>query len=72
LLALLALAIVLLQNFVGIVMVIAMLTLPAGSASNIAKNLVSLMVYSALASALFSAGGLVLGWALDLPVGAER
>ncbi|MDR1212144.1 MAG: metal ABC transporter permease [Spirochaetaceae bacterium] len=70
LLALLALAIVLLQNFVGIVMVIAMLTLPAGSASNIAKNLVSLMVYSALASALFSAGGLVLGWALDLPVGA--
>ncbi|MDR0389778.1 MAG: metal ABC transporter permease [Spirochaetaceae bacterium] len=70
LLSLLALAIVLLQNFVGIVMVIAMLTLPAGSASNIAKNLASLMVYSVLASVIFSAGGLVLGWVLDVPVGA--
>jgi zinc transport system permease protein len=70
LLAFLALAIVLLQNFVGIVMVIAMLTLPAGSASNIAKSLASLMAYSVLASILFSTGGLALGWILDLPVGA--
>jgi zinc transport system permease protein len=47
-----------------------MLTLPAGSASNIAKSLASLMAYSVLASILFSTGGLALGWILDLPVGA--
>jgi ABC-type Mn2+/Zn2+ transport system permease subunit len=28
------------------------------------------MAYSVLASAVFSSGGLVLGWVLDLPVGA--
>jgi len=65
-----AIAVVLLQTFVGIVMVIAMLTLPAGTAGFSAKNMASMMVLAWLYSSLFSIGGLVAGWTLDLPVGA--
>lgn len=65
-----AIAVVLLQTFVGIVMVIAMLTLPAGTAGFSAKNMASMMVFAWLYSSLFSIGGLVAGWTLDLPVGA--
>jgi zinc transport system permease protein len=70
LLALTAIAIVLLQTFVGIVMVIAMLTLPAGTAGYFAKNLKGMIGMSIVFSALFSSGGLALGWRFDLPVGA--
>jgi zinc transport system permease protein len=70
LLAVTAAAIVLLQTFVGIVMVIAMLTLPAGSAGVFARSLGWMMFLGSLFSALFSAAGLALGWALDLPIGA--
>jgi zinc transport system permease protein len=70
LLAVTAVAIVLLQTFVGIVMVIAMLTLPAGAAGYFARSLRGMMFLSCLFSALFSAGGLFLGWALDVPAGA--
>jgi zinc transport system permease protein len=70
LLAVTAMAIVLLQTFVGIVMVIAMLTLPAGSAGVFARSLGRMMLLGAVFSALFSVAGLALGWALDLPVGA--
>ncbi len=65
-----AVAIVLLQTFVGIVMVIAMLTLPSGTAGFSARNMISMMILSTLYSALFSAGGLVIGWQLDIPTGA--
>jgi zinc transport system permease protein len=70
LLAITAVAIVLLQTFVGIVMVIAMLTLPAGTAGYFARSLAGMMFLSCGFSALFSTGGLVLGWSFDLPVGA--
>jgi zinc transport system permease protein len=70
LLAVTAAAIVLLQTFVGIVMVIAMLTLPAGSAGVFARSLGWMMFLGCVCSALFSVAGLALGWALDLPVGA--
>ncbi|MGH0052759.1 MAG: metal ABC transporter permease [Sphaerochaetaceae bacterium] len=63
-------AVVLLQTFVGIVMVIAMLTLPAGTAGYRAKNLASMMVFATLFSFLFSFAGLVVGWGFDIPVGA--
>ena len=43
-LAVTAVAVVLLQTFVGIVMVIAMLTLPSGTAGYAAKNLAAMMV----------------------------
>jgi len=65
-----AVAIVLLQTFVGIVMVIAMLTLPSGTAGFSAKNMLTMMGLATLYSAVFSAGGLVIGWQLDIPTGA--
>jgi zinc transport system permease protein len=73
-----AAAIVLLQAFVGIIMVIAMLVLPAGTASCIGRarrygpgsSLAAMMVWGAVFSGVFSVAGLALGWSLDLPVGA--
>jgi zinc transport system permease protein len=70
LLSVTAAAIVLLQTFVGIVMVIAMLTLPAGSAGVFSRSLGWMMFLGCIFSAGFSAAGLALGWALDLPIGA--
>jgi len=70
LLGLTAVAIVLLQTFVGIVMVIAMLTLPSGCAGVFSKSLSSMMISSCLFAAFFSVSGLVSGWIFDLPVGA--
>jgi zinc transport system permease protein len=65
-----AVAIVLLQTYVGIVMVIAMLTLPAGTASFSSKNMGMMMLLAYIYATLFSVGGLVIGWKTDLPVGA--
>jgi zinc transport system permease protein len=70
LLAVTAAAIVLLQTFVGIVMVIAMLTLPSGTAGAFSRSIPSMMISSCVFSALFSVLGLFLGWAFDIPVGA--
>lgn len=65
-----AVSIVLLQSFVGIIMVIAMLTLPAGTASYVAKSLSGMMLFAWLFSAVFSVAGLWLSWLMDLPAGA--
>ena len=65
-----ATAVVLLQTFVGIVMVIAMLTLPAGTAGFVVKNLAGMMVFGCLFSALFAVGGSSLRWVFDSPAGA--
>jgi zinc transport system permease protein len=70
LLGLTAVAIVILQTFVGLVMVIAMLTLPAGCASTFSRTLGGMMASSCLFSAFFSIAGLVSGWFFDLPIGA--
>ncbi len=70
LLSVTAVAIVLLQTFVGIVMLIAMLTLPAGMAGYRAKNLAGMAIAASLWAAFFSCGGLALGWHFDLPAGA--
>jgi zinc transport system permease protein len=70
LLAVTAVAIVLLQTFVGIVMVIAMLTLPAGCAAVFSRSLAGMMILSGVFSIVFSATGLAAGWVFDLPVGA--
>ncbi|HOX31175.1 MAG TPA: metal ABC transporter permease [Spirochaetales bacterium] len=69
-LAVVAVAVVLLQTFVGIVMVIAMLTLPAGTAGFRARNLAGMMVGATALSAAFSALGLAASWSADLPAGA--
>ncbi len=65
-----AVAVVVLQTFVGIVMVIAMLTLPAGTAGYFAKNLGGMMLIGSFLSLVFSILGLAVSWALDLPSGA--
>jgi zinc transport system permease protein len=70
LLGITAIAIVLLQTFVGIVMVIAMLTLPAGCAGVFSRSLGGMMAASCLFSVLFSVSGIVSGWIFDLPIGA--
>jgi len=70
LLGITAIAIVLLQTFVGIVMVIAMLTLPSGCAGVFSRSLAGMMITSCLFAAFFSVSGLVSGWVFDLPVGA--
>jgi len=65
-----AIAVVLLQTFVGIVMVIAMLTLPAGTAGYIGRNLAGMMILSWIFSSIFSFAGLAMSWHYDLPSGA--
>ncbi|GAB6276638.1 MAG: metal ABC transporter permease [Rectinema sp.] len=70
LLIVIAVAIVLLQTFVGIVMVIAMLTLPAGTAGYFSRNLAGMMMNATILSLVFSVSGLVLSWHFDLPAGA--
>ncbi|MDR0785313.1 MAG: metal ABC transporter permease [Treponema sp.] len=64
-----AVAVVLLQTFVGIVMLIAMLTLPAGTASG-ARSLASMMARSSAFAMLFFLTGLFFGWTFDFPIGA--
>jgi zinc transport system permease protein len=69
-LAVVSIGVVLLQTFVGLVMVIAMLTLPAGTASYRARSLAGMMVWGTLLSGIFTVAGLAASWALDLPAGA--
>ncbi len=69
-LAVTAIAVVLLQTYVGIVMVIAMLTLPAGTSGYFARNLAGMMAIGTLFSVAFSVVGLAISWGLDLPSGA--
>ena len=70
LLAVTAIAIVLLQTFVGIVMVIAMLTLPAGCSQGFSRSLGGMMCLSSIFAAVFSVCGLAAGWVFNLPVGS--
>jgi len=65
-----AVAVVLLQTFVGIVMVIAMLTLPAGTSGYIARSLAVMMWLGFIFSTLFTVSGICASWYLDTPAGA--
>jgi zinc transport system permease protein len=70
LLCLIALSVVILVQLVGLILVIALLTLPAAVARHHVNNLGPLMVLSTVLSALFCTGGLALAYAPDLPAGA--
>jgi zinc transport system permease protein len=70
LLGLTALTVVLLSTVVGIILVIALLTLPAATAANFARRLGPIMVLGALISLGLTWGGLALSYAPDLPAGA--
>ncbi|RJX28654.1 MAG: metal ABC transporter permease [Desulfarculus sp.] len=70
LLALTALTVVLLSTVVGIILVIALLTLPAAIAANYARRLWQIMALAVLISMAFTTGGLALSYGPDLPAGA--
>jgi zinc transport system permease protein len=70
LLGITALTVVILSTVVGLVMVIALLTLPAAVASHFCRRLWSIMAAAMAASALFTSLGLGLAYGPDLPAGA--
>lgn len=70
LLTLCALTIVTLLYVVGVVLVIALLTLPVAIAGRLARRLWQMMALAAALSALLTSAGLALSYAPDLPVGA--
>ncbi len=69
LLLLIALTIVLLIRIVGIVMVIALLTLPPAISGNFVRSIMQMMIVSIALCMFFIAGGLGLSYQLDLPSG---
>lgn len=70
LLGITALTVVLLLTVVGIVMVIALLTLPVAIAGRFSKTLWQMMALSVLLSSVFTTAGLVLSYSPNLPAGA--
>jgi zinc transport system permease protein len=70
LLCLIALTIVLLIKVVGIILIIALLTMPASLSSHYTKNLRKMMYMSIFLGASFSIMGLALSYNYDVPSGA--
>jgi zinc transport system permease protein len=70
LLCLIALTVVVLIRVVGIIMVIALLTIPAATARQFTHNLKRMMALSVLLSIVFALCGLWLSYVLDWPSGA--
>jgi zinc transport system permease protein len=70
LLVLTALTIVTLAQVVGILMVIALLTLPAATASGLTRRLWQMVALSIILSILYTTGGLALSYGPNLPAGA--
>lgn len=70
LLCLVAVTVVLLVQVVGLVLVIALLTLPAAIAGHYVHSLGRMMWLSGVIGALLCGLGVMLSWELDLPAGA--
>ncbi len=70
LLGLAALTVVVLATVVGIVMVIALLTLPIGIAALFSTTMWRMMIISAVLCGVFTTSGLVASYAPDYPAGA--
>jgi zinc transport system permease protein len=70
LLCMVALTVVLLIRVVGLILVIALLTLPAAIAIQYVHTLSRIMLVAALLGALFTTSGLALSYQPDLPAGA--
>jgi zinc transport system permease protein len=70
LLCLIALTVVILIQVVGIILVIALLTLPAATARYYARSLVQMMVLASILGAAFTTTGLVVSYQPNLPAGA--
>lgn len=70
LLILTALTVVVLVQVVGLVMVIALLSLPAATASHFSKRLWQMMIGASLLSLAYTVGGLYVSYAVNMPTGA--
>ncbi len=70
LLALAALTVVTVIQAVGLILVIALLTIPAVMAEGFARSLGTMMIWSVLLSAVFCVSGLLLAYSLNLTAGA--
>jgi zinc transport system permease protein len=70
LLCLTALTVVLLISVVGIILVIALLTLPVAIAGRFSKHLYQMMVLSVILCAVLTTAGLAVSYSPDLPAGA--
>lgn len=70
LLCLIAVSVVLLVQIVGLILVIALLTLPAAVARHYVYNVAPMMALSAALTTLFCLAGLALAYGPDLPAGA--
>ncbi len=70
LLVLTAVTVVLLVSVVGIVLMLALLTLPVAIASHFTKSLWRMMILSVVLCATFTSSGLALSYEPDLPAGA--
>jgi zinc transport system permease protein len=69
LLCLVAVTVVLLIQVVGLILVIALLTLPAAIAGHWVRTLGQVMLVATALGAVFTSGGLALAYAPDLPAG---
>jgi zinc transport system permease protein len=70
LLCMVALTVVLLIQVVGLILVIALLTLPAAIAAQYVHSLKRIMVLAAVLGVLFTSAGLAFSYQPDLPAGA--
>ena len=70
LLCLTALTVVLLTMVVGLVMVIALLSLPVAVAGRVSRSLWQVMAVATVLTALLTTAGLAVGYSADLPAGA--
>jgi zinc transport system permease protein len=70
LLTLVALTVVVLIHVVGLILVMALLTLPAAIAAQYLQRLAPIIVLAALLGMLFTSSGLALSYGPDLPAGA--
>ncbi len=70
LILMIAMTVVVLLRVVGIILVIALLTIPPAIAREYSKDLKTMMALSVMTSSLFTIGGLFLSYALDVPSGA--
>jgi zinc transport system permease protein len=69
LLVLVALTVVMLIQVVGLILVIALMTLPAAIAGRFTSSLAAMMGLAVLLGMLFTSGGLAISYAPDLPSG---
>ena len=70
LLCLLALTTVVMIKVVGIILIIAMLSIPASISRKFSHNMKTMMIYSSVIGAVLSLAGLALSYHSDLPSGA--